>query len=132
MEHKSVDEMLYVMVIDDQQAMRSILRQLLHQEHIDHIVEAANGKEAIAILEDPQQPKPDVIICDLVMDQMDGLQFINYLRRHKDHTPIIAITGVPDPLLHEVATQAGALKVLKKPISAPELASEIHKAVGAQ
>lgn len=128
---KGVSDLVNVMVIDDQQTMRIIIRQLLHQQHIDHVTEAANGKQALEMLMDREVPDPDVILCDLHMDVMDGLEFIHRLRRDNNGTPVLILTGDRNELIHEVSKQIGANKVLTKPISAPELADEIHFVIGA-
>ena len=120
-----------VLVIDDQRAMRSIVRQLLSQIGIHDIHEARNGEEALKFLNQPSNEDPDVIICDLHMDKMDGLEFCNHVRRDKEHDiPIIILTGDSDKLLHEVARQVGAVEVLTKPISAPKLQEHIQTAIG--
>jgi CheY-like chemotaxis protein len=77
---------------------------------------------------------PDVIICDLHMDEMDGMQFCNNVRNDKNlrnhGVPIVMLTGDLDKLLHEVSRQVGAMSVLTKPVSAEELGHHIEKAVG--
>ncbi len=119
------------LVIDDQRAMRSIVRQLLSQIGIDDIQEAQNGQEALEIINQPNEEDPDIIICDLHMDKMDGLEFCNLVRRDKEHEiPIIILTGDPDALLHEVSKQVGAVAVVMKPVSAPELLEHIQTALG--
>ena len=120
-----------VLIIDDQRAMRSIVRQLLSQIGIDDIQEARNGEEALEFLNQPSNEDPDVIICDLHMDKMDGLEFCNQVRRDKEHIiPIIILTGDSDEFLHEVSRQVGAVAVLTKPVSAPELQEHIQTAIG--
>ena len=123
-----------VLVIDDQQTMRKILRQLLGVVGITNILEASNGEEALKIVSDHNVDDPDVIICDLHMDHMDGMEFCNKVRR-SDHIrnraiPILMLTGDSDEMLHEVSRQVGAAKVLSKPIGADELLAEIQAAIG--
>lgn len=128
---KGVDDLFSVMVIDDHSAMRSIIRQLLHQEHIDHVTEARNGQHAFQLMRDVDVPTPDIILCDLYMDVMDGLEFVHNLRRWDKSTPVLMLTGERNEFIHDVTRQAGANKVLTKPISALDLAKEIHQAIGA-
>ena len=125
-----IDELIHVLIVDDQKTMRSIIRQLLHTQHIDHVYEAKNGQEALEMLKDPDVA-PDVILCDLYMDEMDGMEFVHHIRLQKNDTPVLMLTGEKSKFIHEVSTQAGATKVLTKPISAPDLVNEIHKAIGA-
>lgn len=120
-----------VLVIDGQRGMRSILRQLLAQSGIEDVIEARNGEEALELIDRPEVVEPDVIICDLRMDKLDGMELCNIFRLDKDRvTPIIIVTGESDEFLHEVARQVGAVEVLTKPVSAPDLLEQIQTAVG--
>jgi CheY-like chemotaxis protein len=125
---------LHVLIIDDQKTMRSIVRGLLQKIGIKDIAEAGGGKEALDHLQDPHANFPDVIICDLHMDEMDGLQFCNFIRRNEklrnSGVPVVMLTGDRDTFLHDVSRQVGAMSVLTKPITAEELKSEITLAVG--
>lgn len=125
---------LRVMIVDDQKAMRSIIRNLLSQHDINQISEAADGLDALEKLMDRRQPNPDVIICDLHMDKMDGMEFCNKVRLSKIEAiktiPVLILTGERDELSLEVAKQVGATAVLGKPISAPDLCQHIENAVG--
>jgi CheY-like chemotaxis protein len=116
---------LRVVIVDDQRTMRMIVRKLLSQINIEDVTEAENGAEALKIIEHPTNPAPDLVICDLHMDTMDGLEFSNLVRRNKvpklSGIPIIILTGDSDTFMHEVSEQAGATRVLTKPISAPDL-----------
>ena len=129
-EMNMVDALLNVMLVDEQPGMRSILRQLLRQEGIEQVTEAENGRMAYDLLHDPETATPDVIVSELHMAEMDGLELVHQLRREKNRTPVLILTGDETKLLHEVTEQVGANKVLLKPISATELSTEIHLAVG--
>ena len=126
-----VGSLINVLIVDDQKSMRSIIRQLLSSQGITHVTDAENGKEAMVHLQQIDAEKPDIIICDLYMDGMDGMEFVHQLRRRKDMTPVLILTGEQNTFMHEVTQQAGATKVLTKPISAPDLVAEIHQAIGA-
>ena len=120
-----------VLVIDRQRGMRAILRQLLAQIGIEDVIEARNGEEALELIDRPETMEPDVIICDLHLDKLDGLELCNMFRLDKERvTPIIIVTGESDEFLHEVARQVGAVEVLTKPVSAPDLLVQIQTAIG--
>lgn len=125
---------LFGLVIDDQRSMRTIVRQMLNQMGIEDVVDCPEGLEAWNFLIRCGTAVPDFIICDLHMEGMDGLEFINAIRRSKNDTvhniPVLVLTGDPDKFLHEVANQAGAAKVLQKPISTPDLREEIGGLLG--
>ena len=114
--------------------MRNIVRRLLQQVDITNVSEADDGDVALEMLMKHGAKQPDVIICDLYMESMDGMEFCNKLRRYEreksEATPVLVLTGEKDPLVHEVAEQVGAVTVLTKPIDSVHLAEAISKAVG--
>lgn len=123
-------------VIDDHMAMRRIVRQILQTIGIKEIGEYAEGAPAWEYLTNCTEEVPDFIICDIHMEGMDGLEFINKVRRSKElairQIPVLVLTGDPDEFIHGVAAQAGAAKVLQKPISAPDLRDEVASILGVQ
>ena len=130
---KSNTGQLRVLVVDDQNVMRKIIRNLLKQVGIEQVEEAENGREALEYL-CASQKKPDVIISDLIMDEMSGLEFLNNVRRDKNLSncdiPIIILTGESNDLLLDVTRQVGAASILNKPVTATELLEAIEVAVG--
>lgn len=124
-----------VLIIDDQKTMRSIVRQLLDQIGTRNVIEAENGQEALDLLAHMNaEETPDVIICDLHMDKLDGMEFVNTLRRSKHRVlkeiPVLILTGDTDRMVHEVTRQVGAARIMIKPISSQDLLSEINTAIG--
>lgn len=123
-----------VLVIDDYKTMRDIIRNLLAQGGIHDVEEAEDGKQALDLICRPNFAPLDVIICDLHMKNMDGLEFCNRMRLDKavrnPGTPIIILTGDSDELMHEVTRQIGATTVLVKPVSAEMLKEKIEAVVG--
>ena len=73
---------------------------------------------------------PDVIICDLHMDNMDGIEFLRTLRAEKGNVnsrkPVLILTSDKSDQAHEITRQVGASKVLTKPISADDLIKQIN------
>lgn len=124
---------LHVLIIDDHRTMRKIIARCLRSVGITDIHDAANGALALEWLALPNND-PDVIICDLHMDEMDGLEFCNRVRRGKGmrdpNIPILLLTGENDSMLLEVAEQVGVSKVLQKPITPQDLGAAIATAVG--
>jgi len=113
--------------------MRKILRQLLESITIRNVTEAANGHEALDIL-GTYGDTCDLIMCDLMMDKMDGLEFCNAVRRdenlRKRHIPILLLTAERDKLVLDVVRQVGASAIVHKPVSAPELKVVIERLIG--
>ncbi|MDH5721987.1 MAG: response regulator [Alphaproteobacteria bacterium] len=125
-----------VLVIDDQSTMRSILRDYLRRLSITDVIEAADGNAAFEVLAKfgAKRAMPDVIICDLYMEGMDGLEFLKKLRNgsviETKNIPVLILTGESDDLLMEVCMQIGAARVLHKPVSVNDLGKEIAKILG--
>jgi two-component system chemotaxis response regulator CheY len=129
-------EALTTLIIDDQRSMRRIVRQLLANIHMPQTLEAQDGQQALDVLNDPKTPWIDLIICDLVMEGMDGIGFLNRLRHdealRQRHIPVLILTAERDEMLLEVVRQVGAADVAHKPISSPGLRQKIEKLVGLQ
>ncbi len=125
---------LRVLVVDDQAAMRRIVRQLLASNGIHDVVEAGDGSQALDHLLRADMEPVDLVICDLLMPVMDGLTFCNKMRRDirlkSRHVPVLLLTAVTDDLVLQVARQVGAIDVVNKPIAAPELGKRIEKLIG--
>jgi len=113
-----------VFVVEDHAFQRTGLVSLLRTIGIQQIREASNGREALAALEADGQP-PDVILCDLEMPEMDGIEFLRAVAERKLARGIIIISGRELEILSsvEVMLRASGLAVLgnfKKPAS-PEV-----------
>lgn len=119
---------LSVMIIDDQEVMRSIIKKLLAKANPAHVYEADDGQKALEMLKSGDVD-PDVIICDLHMENMDGTEFLKRLRADKtcvnNRKPVLILTGDKSDKAKELTRQVGASKVLTKPISADDLIRQI-------
>jgi two-component system, chemotaxis family, chemotaxis protein CheY len=119
-------EHLRALVVEDNAHMRSLLRGLLNSIGIKDISEATNGKTAIEVL---RERKSDLVLSDLAMKPMDGLEFTRRVR-NDEHSPnpfvpIIMITGHTEKYRVEAARDAGVTEFLAKPITAHNLFSRI-------
>ncbi len=131
---ESKSSSIRVLVVDDQGCMRAIIRQLLGQAGIHDVEEAADGEDAFALLQSTTKADPDVILCDLHMENVGGIEFCNRVRRDKTIAargiPILILTGDEDDFLHDITRQVGAAGVIMKPVSAPDLRARIEQAIG--
>ncbi|MCH8861505.1 MAG: response regulator [Proteobacteria bacterium] len=134
MHFEDPDNPLRGLIIDDQRTMRGIVRQLLKQVGITHVDEARNGRHALEQLTAPDAKLPDFVICDLHMDEMDGIEFCNKIRLSKSDKlrmiPIIMLTGETDKFIRSVSRQVGAAHILSKPVTAEQLQESISDAIG--
>lgn len=135
-QQNTADIQLRVMVIDDQEVMRKIIRRLLREIGINTVETAENGATALEKLRTRLENFPDLIVCDLHMEEMSGTEFVHKLRRSKDVTnsevPVVILTGESEELVLDVARQVGANAVLQKPVSAQVMRQTIELAVGYQ
>ena len=123
-------ENLKALIVEDNAHMRALLRALLNSVGIKDIAEALHGQGALDIL---RQRKPDLVLSDLAMKPMDGLEFTRYVR-NDDHSPnpfvpIIMISGHTEKHRVEAARDAGVTEFLAKPITAHHLFSRISEIV---
>jgi two-component system chemotaxis response regulator CheY len=120
---------LQVLIIDDQEVMRNIIKKLLTKAEPAQIYEASDGVKGLEMLRSGEVD-PDVIICDLHMDNMNGIEFLRTLRADKGNVnsrkPVLILTGDKSEQAHEITRQVGASKVLTKPIGADELIRQIN------
>ena len=83
--------MAQVLLIDDDANVRYALSMAIRRAGHD-VVEAQDGQEGYNYLKE-QKHTVDVVVTDIIMDNMDGIEFINKLREHNKILPIIAISG---------------------------------------
>src|SRR5215469_6975189 len=112
-------ENLKALIVEDNSHMRSLLRALLSSAGVKDIAEASNGQAAIEAL---RERKSDLILSDLAMKPMDGLEFTRYVRNN-DHSPnpfvfFFIISATTEKYRVEAARDAGVTEFLAKPITA--------------
>jgi len=108
---------LRVLIVDDQESIRELLRRQL--EKIGHTVvgKASNGLQAIELIE---SLNPDIVLMDIEMPKMDGLEATRIIL-DKNPKPIILLTSHEDSEMVRQASQAGAGAYLLKPPSVDEI-----------
>lgn len=109
---------LVVMIVDDNDHMRRLLRSILEALSVSQVREAANG---VMALNDSKLLIPDVIITDMMMEPVNGLEFTRMLRDDLTHpatrVPVLMITGYSEKQHVEAARDAGVTEFLAKPIT---------------
>ena len=120
-----MSERISVLVVDDHTVVRKGLCSLLSAPKygIDVVGEATNGQEAI---KKARQLQPQVILMDLVMPELDGLQAIRTIGVENPEARILVLTSYAEDDLVLKAIDAGALGYLMKDASPEELVSTIH------
>ncbi|MEZ4661682.1 MAG: response regulator transcription factor [Caldilineaceae bacterium] len=115
-----------VMIVDDQPVVRSGLAAFL-MVHPDLLLvgEASDGARAVRLC---SQLRPDVILMDLMMPQMDGAVATEAIRKHHPHIQVIALTSFKEKDMVQRAMEAGAIGYLLKNVTADELANAVRAA----
>jgi NarL family two-component system response regulator LiaR len=115
-----------VMLVDDHEMVRSGLSAFLTVfKDMELVAEASNGQEAVQLC---REKKPDVVLMDLVMPQLDGAAATKAVREVSPKTQVIALTSFKEENLVQAAMEAGAIGYLFKNVSAKELAEAIRAA----
>ena len=108
--------MARILLIDDDASIRKPVR--LHLEREGHVVdEASDGAVGVALC---HQNHPDLVICDILMPEMDGFETIRALKRAFPTMPILVLSGSMQAYL-EMAPDLGADHVLSKPFKLSDL-----------
>lgn len=120
-----MSEVIRVYIAEDHQIVRRGIRQLLSTEAgIEVVGEASNGKEAMAGVE---ELKPDIVLMDLVMPVMDGIEAIRQIKAGHPSIQILVLTSFATDDKVFPAIKAGALGYLIKDTSPEELISAIRQ-----
>jgi NarL family two-component system response regulator LiaR len=121
-----LDEPARVMLVDDHAVVRQGLRTFLDlQDDITVVGEAKDGVEALRLA---QELDPEVVLMDLIMPRMDGIEAVRRLKAMRPHTQIIVLTSFGDDQKVFAAIRAGATGFLLKDVSPQDLAAAIHAA----
>ena len=119
-------EAIRVLVVDDHAVVREGLRTFLQlQDGIEVVGEAADGEQAVARA---TELEPDVILMDLVMPQLDGIDAMRELRRRSSASRVIVLTSFLDDERLMPALEAGAAGYLLKDVEPAELARAVRSA----
>ena len=119
-----------ILIVDDHEVVRQGLRMFLETDPEMEIVgEADNGERAVALAE---LLAPDVILMDMLMPVMGGIEAIGLLRARLPETEIVAMTSVLEEATVIGAVRAGAIGYLLKTTAADALCQAIHAAAAGQ
>jgi len=118
--------MARVLIVDDEQALREVWT--LGLRDFGHTVETAgDGMDGIKMI---GTQSFDVILLDINMPRLNGVEFLKRIRATEPDLPILAVTAVSDSKLAKSVIEAGANAILYKPIGLEELANTIKRFAG--
>jgi len=112
-------DLLKILLVDDNQHMRLLLTEILRALGVRRIFEAQDGAEALQTM---REIEIDLVMTDLTMGPLDGIDFVNLLRNSPDSpnpfAPVIMITGHSTMRRVAEARDAGVNEFLAKPVTA--------------
>jgi CheY-like chemotaxis protein len=109
-----------ILLVDDEEFVRQFTGIILERAGFT-VREACDGQEA---LESYRESPPDVVVTDLVMKPMGGLELIGHLRREFPDSKVVVMSAYSDAVAN--AVEIGGLKVLTKPFGKDQLVSAIQ------
>ena len=116
-----------ILIVDDNDLMRTLLRGILRNEDYQIIGEARNGAVAIEMVE---RDKPDLICMDVMMPEMDGLEALQNIKASHPEIIVIMITGSPSAENVRESIKGGASGFIIKPFNTAKVLDTIERALG--
>src|ERR1700730_14490031 len=121
---------LRILIADDHHVVRQGLRAYLQVDpDLEVVGEAENGAQAVRLA---QRLRPDVVLMDLVMPELDGIAATEDIRRELPDTKVVILTSVLEEASVRDAVRAGAIGYLLKDTRAPDLLQAIKSAAAGQ
>lgn len=123
-------DLLKILLVDDNHYMRVLLAEILRAIGVHYIYEANDGAEGLQMMRDYPI---DVVMTDLSMQPLDGIDFVRLLRNSPDSpnqmAPVIMITGHSTFARVNEARDAGVSEFLAKPLTARGVIERLHQAI---
>jgi two-component system, chemotaxis family, chemotaxis protein CheY len=124
-------EKIRALIVDDSSVMRKIVERSLRQAgvELDNVFEAGNGAEALATI---TQNRVDLILCDINMPVMDGLEFVRNLStvENAKGVPVVMITTEGSETHVVQALSAGARGYIRKPFTPEQVKEHVLPVLG--
>jgi DNA-binding response OmpR family regulator len=120
-----------ILLVDDDEGLLRLHQLALKIKSDLEVQVALTGQAALELI---QRWRPDLVILDLMMPDMSGVEICRRIRARPDFVaiPIVILTGLSDPVAHLEARQAGANDIWLKPITPSELGARIRQLLNQQ
>lgn len=121
--------MAHILVIDDEISIQNLFTQFLGSNGYN-ISAASDGREGMCLI---KKKKPDLVITDVMMPEMDGLEVVREIRKMHPDLPIVAISGGMHGVqinFLSLAKKFGACRIFEKPVSLPTLLAAVQELLG--
>jgi two-component system chemotaxis response regulator CheY len=116
----------HILIVDDEEQVRNVIRMQLGGTRFE-VLEAEDGGQAIDLL-NTNPLTVDVIVCDVRMPKINGIEAVDYFRKEYPSTPVIVLTGYPDVNLAVKFLKEGVVEYLVKPVDKEKLVEAVEKA----
>ena len=118
-----------ILVVDDEEDVRKSIRMTLTKAGYD-VCEAEDGDQAITLIRANDNPfKVGLIICDIFMPKVNGMEAIAFFRQEFPSVPVIVLTGKPELAGATQLFKQGIVDYLEKPISPDKLTQVVHESI---
>jgi CheY-like chemotaxis protein/predicted regulator of Ras-like GTPase activity (Roadblock/LC7/MglB family) len=119
-----------ILVVDDSLSVRKMVERALEMKGFE-VLAASSGAEAMERIE---SATPDLVVCDVVMPDVDGYRICEFVRGHPmlSETPVLLISGIVNNAVLERAAQVRSSHVLRKPFTADDLARKVEELLQAR
>lgn len=121
-----------ILIVDDEPAQLKMAQTAIHDKLHYRAVTATGSQEAIAWVTTGRDPKPDLMLLDLMMPGVGGLEVIRTVKVCRPSLPVIVLTSYGDNQTAASAVQAGAQDYLDKPVCIERLGLSIRNAIAMQ
>ncbi|MBT3365965.1 MAG: response regulator [Nitrospina sp.] len=120
-----------ILIIDDESEVREVLR--LHLESANYnVIEATDGEEGVNMMKSGSNLlQVGMIICDIRMPKVNGIEAIDFLKKNAPSIPIIVVTGYPDSDLAVSLLKKGVKDYMVKPIEKAKLLEKVAEVLAA-
>jgi two-component system chemotaxis response regulator CheY len=113
-----------IVIVDDSDFSRSIIRKMLTEENIEIVGEANSAEEALVVIKDK---KPNIVITDIVMPEVSGIELTERINQSYSEISVIVISSLTQEHVILEAIGAGASDFIAKPIQKQQLIDSLEK-----
>jgi two-component system chemotaxis response regulator CheY len=119
--------MASILIVDDAAFMRMMIKDILSKNGFNVVGEAENGLRAV---EKYKELSPDLVIMDITMPEMDGIQSVKQIKALNSSAKIIMCSAMGQQAMVIESIQAGARDFIVKPFQADRVVEAVKKAIG--
>lgn len=114
-----------LLVVDDSEPVRVDLRSMVESADYEVVGEAGDGAQAVALY---RELKPDLVLMDLLMPVLNGIEAARQIRDFDPEARIIAVSGLVQPSVQAATLDAGMIALVPKPVEERDLLAELAAA----